>query len=95
MVVLNVTYKCKQGMREAFLKAIKSEGIDMTCRGEAGNVKYDYYMSAEDENEMLLLEKWEDENALSEHTRQSHFQRLGEMKADYVNDTLIEKYISE
>ena len=28
MVVLNVTYKCKPGMREDFLKAIRAEGLD-------------------------------------------------------------------
>ena len=43
MVVLNVIYKCKPGMREAFLEAIKAEGLDVACRNEEGNIKYDYY----------------------------------------------------
>ena len=42
MIVLNVTYKCKAGMREKFLEKIVSEGIDVACRAEAGNIKYDY-----------------------------------------------------
>lgn len=28
MIVLNVTYQCRPGMRDAFLKAIAAEGID-------------------------------------------------------------------
>ena len=79
MIVLNVTYKCKPDMREEFLEAIMSEGIDAACRAEDGNVKYGYCMSAEDENEMLLVEKWRDADALAAHQGQPHFKRLGEI----------------
>ena len=92
MIVLNVTYKCKPGMREAFLKNIKEEGLDAKSRAEAGNIKYDYYYSAADPDELFLLEKWNDEEALSFHKNTPHFTRLGEIKAEYVLDTVIEKY---
>ena len=35
MIVLNVTYRCKAGMREKFLEAIKAEGLDAASRAEA------------------------------------------------------------
>ena len=37
MIILNVTYQCKSGKREEYLKAIKTEGIDVACRAEEGN----------------------------------------------------------
>ncbi len=43
MIVLNVTYQCKPELREEFLEAIMTEGIDAASRAEAGNIKYDYY----------------------------------------------------
>ena len=92
MVVLNVTYKCKPGMKEKFLEAIKAEGIDELCRGEDGNIKYDYYFPADGSDEMLLVEKWRDADALAVHGKQPHFARLGELKAEYVEDTIIEKF---
>ena len=92
MFVLNVTYKCKAGMRDEFLKKINREGIGAACRSEAGNIKYDYYLATYDADEMLLVEKWQDADALAEHGRQPHFARLGELKKEYVNDTIIEKY---
>lgn len=95
MIVLNVTYKCKEDMREEFLEAIMTEGIDAACRAEDGNIKYDYYMSTQDDNEMLLLEKWRDAEALSAHQAQEHFKRLGEIKNEFVNETILEKYITE
>ena len=92
MIVLNVTYKCKEKMREAFLEAIWSEGIDVASRSEEGNIKYDYYLPTENDNEVFLLEKWQDAEAVKVHSGQAHFKRLGELKATYVEDTVIEKY---
>ena len=92
MIVLNVTYKCKEGMRDEFLEAIMTEGIDVACRAEDGNFKYDYYMSTQDDNEMLLVEHWRDADALAVHQSQAHFKRLGEIKNEFVDETIIEKY---
>jgi quinol monooxygenase YgiN len=92
MIILNVTYKCNPGMREEFLKAIITEGIDAACRAEAGNIKYDYYRSVDDSDELLLVEKWQDAQALAAHGKQPHFARLGEIKVKFVTDTVIEKY---
>ena len=46
MPVFHVTFKCRPGMREAFLEKLKAEGIVAACRGEEGNLGYDYYFSA-------------------------------------------------
>lgn len=93
MIVLNVTYKCKPDKREEFLEKITTEGIGAACRAEAGNIKYDYFRSVDDSSELLLVEKWQDAEALAEHGKQPHFARLGEIKPEFVEDTVIEKYI--
>ncbi len=95
MVVLNVTYKCKSGKREEFLEAVKTEKIGELCRQEEGNIRYDFYLSAEDPDGMMLLEQWADEGILSKHQQQPHFKRMGELKKDFVEETIFEKYIAE
>lgn len=92
MIVLNVTYKCRPEMREKFLEAIMAEGIDAACRAEEGNIKYDYYRPVDGSGDLLLVEKWRDADALAEHGKQTHFARLGELKPEFVEDTVIEKY---
>ncbi len=92
MIVLNVSYKCKPGMRDEFLEAIMTEGIDEASRAEAGNIQYDYYYPANGGDELFLLEKWSDADAVAEHSRQPHFARLGQLKPEYVLDTAIEKF---
>ena len=92
MIILNVTYKCKPGMREEFLNAIRAEGLDAACRAEAGNLKYDYYLPADGSDELLLVEKWRDAEALALHGKEPHFARIGALKPQYVIDTLIERF---
>ena len=95
MIVLNVTYKCKPEKRKEFLEMIMAEGIDTASRAEAGNIMYNYYIPTDGGDDLFLLEKWRDEAALAEHGKQPHLARLKEIKAECVNDTIIEKYIAE
>ena len=92
MIVLNVTYKCRPDLRGEFLEAIMTEGIDAASRAEAGNIKYDYYTPVDNSDELLLVEKWRDADALKEHSAQPHFLRLGALKPAFVLDTVIERF---
>lgn len=92
MIVLNVTYKCKPGMREAFLDAIKAEGLDAASRAEEGNCKYDYYFAADCPDELFLLEHWRDAEAVAIHNGMPHFKRFGELKKKFVEETDLKKY---
>ena len=92
MIVLNVTYKCKPDMREEFLEMIYTEGIDTASRSEKGNIKYDYYIPADGSDDLLLVEKWSNAEALAAHREQPHFARLGDLKKEYVFDVIVEKY---
>ncbi len=92
MEILNVTYKCKAGMREKFLEAVRAEGLDAASRAEAGNIKYDFYFAYDDPDEMFLFEKWRDEEAVKSHNAEPHFRRMGELKTEYVLETVLERY---
>ena len=92
MIVLNVTYKCKPDLREEFLEAIQRDGIDEASRAEAGNRKYEYYLPYDDNGDLLLLEKWEDADALRSHGQTAHLKRLSELKKQFVNETVIERF---
>ena len=95
MIVMNVTYKCKPDLRDEFLETIIAEGIDAASRGEEGNLEYDYYIPADGGDDLLLVEKWKDADALTLHGEQPHFKRLKEIKDRFVMETVIEKYERE
>ena len=95
MLVFNVTFRCRPGKREEFLEKLRAEGIDAACCGEAGNAGYDYYFSAENPDDLLLVEKWQDAAAVGSHARQPHMARMDELKAEYVEDLILEMYVKE
>ena len=92
MIVLNVTYKCRLGMREEYLEAILREGIDEASRAEAGNLKYDYYLPFDDNGDLLLVEKWRDADALKAHAETPHYAKLRELKPAFVTETAVELF---
>lgn len=53
-----VTYHAKPGRRENFLRQLSAEGVIDTIRAERGCLRYDYYLSVQDADELLLVEQW-------------------------------------
>ena len=95
MITLIVTYHCKPAMREVFLGRIIADGIDAACRSEDGNIRYDYFVPADGSSDLLLVEKWRDEKALAAHGTQPHMAKLKALKAEYVTDTVIERFVPQ
>jgi len=59
MYTIYVKFECLPQRREAFIQKVKDTGIlDAICT-EDGCIKYDYYLSEKDLNELLLIEQWE------------------------------------
>ena len=92
MIVLNVIYKCKPGMRDAFLQRLSDEGIAAASRADEGCIKYDYYVPVDDPDDLLLVEKWESAEALQKHIGQPHLALLRGIKDEYTTGTVGEKY---
>lgn len=92
MIVLNVRYTAKDGKREEFLSQVESRGILERIRGEKGNIGYEYFISRENENQVLLLEKWEDEQVLEAHLKAPHMAELREIKDCCVESTEMVKF---
>lgn len=85
MLTLYVKYTAKPGQRERYVRSIVSEGILTAIRAEAGCLNYDYYFSAQEENVVLLIERWESAEHQRAHMDQPHMARLRELKREYID----------
>ena len=90
-LILYVRYTAKPGCRESFVRDIVEAGILTQIRQEDGCLAYDYYFSAQDENELLLIERWQSAGHQRVHMQQPHMTRLRELKAQYIDDTEVGK----
>ncbi len=91
-IILHVTYRCKNGMAEDFVRAVKDSGVQALVRAEDGCLQYDYHLSLEQRDAVVLLEQWRDSEALAAHMAQPHMEKLKEFKSRFVLDTKIERY---
>ena len=89
---VEVHYYIKDGKRAEFYRKLMESGIADASRAEEGNEKYEYYFSPDNENEMLLLEVWKSVEAVELHQKSSHFKELGELKKEYVTETIFKRY---
>lgn len=89
MYTIYVKYICLPGKREAFIGKMKKTGIVSAIRAEDGCVKYDYYLSEKDPEELLLIEQWETKQHQQIHMTQPHMARMREFKDAYVAGTAL------
>lgn len=91
MYRIHVVYECIPGKREALVEKIKKEGIADEVRKENGCIRYDYYFSEKDPNELLLVEAWESKAHQQTHVEQPHMAKFREFKGEYVVNTTVEE----
>ena len=53
----------------------------------AGCLKYDYYRSADNENQILLVERWSSAAAQTVHLAKPHMLALVSLKKKYISGT--------
>lgn len=90
-VVLNVEYTMKPGGALAFVQELTDTGILQKVRAWDGCLKYDYYRPLEGDN-LLLVEWWTDEEALTIHQTSDYFPKLLEIVDKYSTSSTLEKY---
>lgn len=89
MYTIYVKFDCLPKKREAFIDRVKADGILDAIRAEGGCIRYDYYLSVQDPNELLLIEQWESKKHQQAHIAQPHMERLRSFKGEYIVNTTL------
>ncbi|MGN0985269.1 MAG: putative quinol monooxygenase [Candidatus Enterenecus sp.] len=91
-IILHVTYTCKPGKAEEFVRTVKDRGLQQTVRAEDGCLQYDYHISCEAPDTVVLLEMWRDAGAVAVHMGQPHMKEIGKLKEQLVLNTDIRRF---
>lgn len=95
MYKIYVIFNCYDGKREEYIKKIKAEGILDAIRAENGCIKYEYFFSEDDKNQILLIEQWKSKQHQQMHLEQEHMARLRSFKNDYVANTTLGEFTTK
>lgn len=92
MFNIYVVFKCFPGKREDFTKALNEKGYTEAIRNEEGCIRYDFYFSEKDPNELLLIEGWESKAHQEAHIKTPHMAEVLKMNADYVESAELTEF---
>ena len=67
MITVFIKYKGINGNAAKFAKEMQDLGLVAQIRQEEGNLSYEYFKPYEDEETVLLVDRWVDQDALDNH----------------------------
>ena len=91
-IVLHVFYTCKPGQARKFVQAVKDSGLQEKVRAEDGCLRYDYHLSCEAPDTVVLIEQWRSAGHQEKHMSQPHMEALRKWKEEYTVETRVERY---
>lgn len=95
MIVVNLYYTGKNGAAKEFANEMESSGIADKVRNEKGNLGYEYFFSQKDEDTVLLVDKWTDEQAIDDHHKSDAMKEIARLRDKYKLRLKVEKFIKE
>ena len=94
-IVVNLRYTGKNGSARAFAEEMTSSGTVDVIRNENGNLRYEYYLSFDDPETVLLIDEWTDQAAIDRHHASPMMQKITELRDKYDLHMTVERYVSD
>ncbi len=93
-ITINIYYKGENGNAKKFAREMVSSGIVDRVRKEEGNLKYEYFLPFDDEETVLLIDRWKNEEALDLHHKSEMMMQIAELRNKYHLSMKVEKFKS-
>ena len=94
-IIVNLRYTGKHGSARAFAEEMTSSGTVDVIRNENGNLRYEYYLSFDDPETVLLIDEWTDQAAIDRHHASPMMQKITELRDKYDLHMTVERYVSD
>lgn len=94
-ITINIYYTGKNGNAKKFAQEMLSRGIVEKIRAEEGNIKYEYFLPMNDEETVLLIDCWKDQQSLDKHHNSPMMQGIIGLREKYDLHMQVERYVSD
>ncbi len=93
-ITVNIYYKGENGSARKFAEEMISSGTVEAIRNENGNIRYDYYYPIDDTETVLLIDSWENQEAIDVHHKTPMMDTIFKLREKYNLHMKVERYIS-
>lgn len=95
MITVNLYYTGTNGDARKFAEEMEASGTADKIRAEEGNVRYEYFFPMKDPETVLLIDAWEDQDAIDKHHASPMMQTIMELREKYDLHMKVERFVSE
>lgn len=94
-ITVNIRYSGKNGAAKAFAREMISSGTVEKIRAEEGNLRYEYYLPFDsDEETVLLIDSWKNQEAIDAHHATQMMKTIAELREKYDLHMSVERFVS-
>lgn len=94
-ITINIYYTGTNGSARKFADEMISTGVVKAIRKEAGNLKYDYFFPMDDEETVLLIDSWENQDAIDVHHGTPMMAEIMKLREKYDLHMRVERYVTD
>ena len=91
-ITVNLYYKGVNGNARKFMEEMEKSGTADAIRAEKGNLRYNYFFPANDPETLLLIDSWENQEAIDAHHASPMMTAL---RDKYDLHMTVERYLSD
>ena len=91
-LTVNIYYTGANGSARKFAEEMKESGLVDKIRAERGNLRYDYFLATDDPETVLLIDEWENEEALDFHHKSPMMSEIVALREKYHLKMRVQKY---
>ena len=92
MLTVLIRYKGENGNAKKFVEEMISSGIVDLIKSEEGNLRYDYFFPVNDDETVLLVDSWVNQEALDKHHKLPLMDTIKKLREKYDLHMVVEKY---
>ena len=91
-ITINILYTGQNGSARKFAEEMVASGVVEAVRAEAGNERYEYYFPMDDPESVLLIDRWQNQQALDIHHKSDMMKKIAELRQTYNLKMKVERY---
>ena len=92
---INIYYTGSNGSAKRFAEEMINSGIVNEIRNKRGNIRYEYFLPLDDKETILLIDSWENQEALDEHHKSETMKKIIDLRNKYDLHMKVERYTLE
>lgn len=94
-ITIHIYYTGKPDNAKKFAEEMLSCGLAEEIRSSKGNLQYEYFYPAENSETVLLIDAWENQEALDRHHAAPRMQKIAALREKYDLHMRVERFITD